>query len=155
LSVASPRSRRLRSRAPEGNFTNIRENIIVILQATTSWLNALLALNPTMRLINARPADANHPELTTYPGSVSALINAAGRSISVPGGYAPAYLVIPAAAVRSLASGSLVSGMPSEALQLDANCCCDFQGAWASVFQQAFGFTAGTPASGPVPVLAG
>jgi|GEM_PF-5022615 len=141
----------------------------MLLQAPTTWLNALIALADggvgNLRLVKALVSDTDRPfnaarmfddsgtatKLTD--SQIAALINAAGRSIAVPALYVPAWLEIPSAWVLRLANNA---PMPqSGVFQLSADCGADFQGAWAAAFQ-ALGFTSYTPAApGPWPVIAG
>jgi hypothetical protein len=140
----------------------------VLLQAPTSWLNALLAGGlPTPQLLpgggyyglHLVPAIASADrQPAEYPGgsaAVAALINASTRSIAVPAGFAPAWLEIPIAWVRALAGAQGASMPTSGVLQLSADCGADIQGAYAAAFQ-ALGFTTYTPAApGPWPIVAG
>lgn len=133
----------------------------MILQAPTSFLTAVVALaaNPpagaALALVQVFEPPTNPPvaEPPAYPGSsatIAALINTGGRSIAVPAAYAPAVLNIPSRWLPSLLAG--FGGIGDGFLPMDANCCTDMQGAWASTFL-ALGWTAGTPAAGPPPVL--
>jgi hypothetical protein len=150
----------------------------MLLQAPTTWLNALLnaisagTLPTPQQLPGAGtnyiglhlvPALGTYPAMTgpatdpgEYPGgttAIAALISAAGRSIAVPALWQPSWLSIPSRWVAAISPGVVVP--QSGPLLLSADCGADIQGAWAAAFQ-ALGFTAYTPvASGPWPIVAG
>ena len=141
----------------------------MLLQASTSWLNSLIALaggaSGNLRLVVATPRD-DRPFDQSYIGSVNStpptdatiagFINSTTKAITVPGAAAlgPLWLEIPNSWVKTIA-GAQGNNMPTERLQLSTDCGADFQGAWGAVFQ-ALGFTSYSPsAAGPWPVPAG
>lgn len=126
----------------------------MLLQAPTSFLSALVALAggsppPAPLQITESLPTGQAPQNLVGNAPVAALISTGGRSFSLPAGFNASWLYIPDSWLEQLLGTPWPQGVP---LILDANCCCDFQGLWASTFQ-ALGFTAGVPASGPWPVL--
>lgn len=128
----------------------------MILQAPSSFLTALVALaggSPppgTLQIIESLPAGGNAPQELASNSQVAALINTSPRTFTLPSGFSASWIYIPDTWLEPLLGPfAWPQGVP---LCLDANMCCDFQGAWGAQFL-ALGFTAGAPASGPWPIL--
>jgi hypothetical protein len=141
--------------APTAHLNNLINGISSGLLSSPQTLSGSSGGNPGLRLIEAKvPADRQPAEYVGSNSTLAALINAAGRSISVPTGYAPAWLEIPSAWL-SVVLGTSPNNIPTAGpLQLSSECTCGFEGGWASFFQS-LGWTAITPTVYPVPTVAG
>jgi hypothetical protein len=140
---------------PTAHLNNLINGISSGLLSSPQTLGGSSGGNPGLRLIEAKvPADRQPSEYVGNNSALAALINAAGRSISVPTGYAPALLEIPVAWLPTML-GTAAGNVPTVGpLQLTSECACDFQGAWASFFQS-LGWTGITPTVYPVQTVAG
>jgi hypothetical protein len=129
---------------------------MTILRASSAWLTAMNTLNgagsnPSYRFAATAPPSQMNASTTLSSSQVPpTTLNLGSQTISAPGSI-QANVIIPSALVRAVAGVNSAS-MPSEALQLSAECACDFQGAWAAVFL-ALGFTPFVPTVTPVPVM--
>lgn len=127
----------------------------MILRAPTSFLSALVALAAatpppgTLQIIESEPVGGNAPQNLASNSGVAALVNSGAQTFAPPGAFSTSWLYVPDQWLEQLLGLNWPQGVP---LCLDQNCCCDFQGAWAGVFQ-GLGWSAGVPASGPWPVL--
>lgn len=127
----------------------------MILQAPTSFLSALVALaggTPppgVLQIIESEPQGGNAPQALASNSGVAALVNSGARTFTLPAAFSASWLYVPDQWLEVLLGITWPQGVP---LAMDANCCTDFQGAWGAQFQ-ALGWTGGTPASGPWPVL--
>ena len=106
-----------------------------------------------LRLVSCKePADRQPIEYVGTNASLSALINAAGRSIAVPAAIAPCWLEVPQSwvpAMLATLSGNCPSAGP---LQMTSECAVDAQAGWAALLQS-LGWTSINPSVFPVPVL--